>query len=215
MILDVSVTEYRHALTTRQIGLTLDRRTIALLRRESASTWFENPTTRRLTVDFTATPGFQWYVDMYSEAAALEPWRDIEYYFQQGNNDSVSQERLLFSRDAPILSVSAMASASEAIAGWFCQEEYGWDLYFRPARVTPDIIFSDNENGRRAVVEVKSSSDMGNPASKMTTDMINLLKALAPMKMLNPAIYNAVLIMVQVANATEVSLTSLVLEEEA
>ena len=215
MILDVSVTEYRHALTTRQIGLTLDRRTIALLRRESASTWFENPATRQLTVDFTTTPGFQWYVDMYSEAAALEPWRDIEYYFQQGNNNSVSQERLLFSRDAPILSVSAMASASEAIAGWFCQEQYGWDLYFRPTRVTPDIIFRDNENGRRAIVEVKSSSDMGNSASKITTEMINLLKALAPMKLLNPAIYNAVLIMVQVANATEVSLTSLVLEEEA
>ena len=112
------------------------------------------------------------------------------------------------------MSVSAMASASEAIAGWFCQEEYGWDLYFRPTRVTPDIIFSDNENGRRAIVEVKSSGDMGNPASKITTEMINLLRALAPMKLLNPAIYNAVLIMVQVANPTEVSLTSLVLEEE-
>ena len=214
MILDVSVTEYRHAVTGREIGLTLDRGTVASLRQESAPAWFENPSRRRLTLDFAAGRGFQWYVDRYSEAAALEPWRDIEYYFQQRNNDSVSQERLL-SRDAPTMSVSAMASASEAIAGWFCQEQYGWDLYFRPARVTPDIIFRDNENGRRAIVEVKSSSDMGNPTSKITTEMINLLKALAPMKLLNPAIYSAALIMVRVANATEVSLTSLVLEEEA
>lgn len=214
MILDVSVTEYRQTFTAWQIGLTRDKSTESMLRDVYVPAWFANPVNSHLTFDFTGSPGLQWYVDRYSEAVTSEPWRDIEYYFHQRNLGRVFRGRLFYPRSAPILNVSAMASASEAIAGWFCRSQYGWDLYFRPARVTPDIILRDNQTGRLALVEVKSSSNMGNPKRKMTTDMINLInKALLHTQRLRPALYNVALIMVQVASPTEVSLTSLVLEE--
>ena len=80
-------------------------------------------------------------------------------------------------------------------------------------RVTPDMIFYDNASSRLALVEVKSTSNMGNPTSKLTTETINLLKVLAPTKLLHSGKFIVALIMIQVASATEVHLTSLILEE--
>ena len=122
--------------------------------------------------------------------------------------------RLLFPVNYPMMNIAAMASAAEALAGWFCEEHYhDWDFYTRPSRVTPDLIFRDLVNRRFALVEVKSSGNLGNPQSKITTEMIKLLKVLAPMKLLNQSRYYLGLIMVQVASPVQVNLTSLILEE--
>ena len=217
MILDVSVTEYRHTITTQDVGLARDRQTISILRKTHAPAWFTNPVRSQLTADFTAPPGFQWYVDKYSEVTTQEPWNDIQLYFRRASRlqSSQPQQSMLYFplRSQPLLNIAAMASAAEAIAGWYCETYYNWGLVARPLRVTPDMIFYDNASSRLALVEVKSTSNMGNPTSKLTTEMINLFKVLAPTKLLHPSRFIAALIMIQVVSATEVHLTSLVLEE--
>ena len=75
------------------------------------------------------------------------------------------------------------------------------------------MVFRDRGSGRWALVEVKSSGRLGNVRSKLTTEMIKLLKILAATKQLRPSPYYVALIMVQVGGPTEVKLTSLVLEE--
>lgn len=217
MILNVSTTGYRHALTTQEIGLARDRQTIPILRKTHTPAWFANPVRRQFPADFTATRGFQWYVDKYSEVATQEPWNDIELYFQRTSRlqSPQLQQRMLYFplRSQPLLNIAAMASSAEAVAGWYCETHYNWDLLARPLRVTPDMIFYDNVSSRLALVEVKSTSNMGNPTSKLTTEMINLLKVLAPTKLLHSGKFIVALIMIQVASATEVHLTSLILEE--
>lgn len=216
MILDVSVTEYRHAVTGREVGLTRDRRTESRLRQTYAPAWFTNPRRWQWQADLDAAPGFQDYVDKYSEVTTKDPWDDIALFFQRASafgQTQFSSAALLYPAKTPELNIAAMASASEALAGWFCEDHYGWDLYARPSKVTPDIVFRDNANRRLALVEVKSSGRLGNPQSKLTTDMIKLLKILAPTKLLHPHKYYVGLIMVQVSGAYSVNLTSLRLDE--
>ena len=215
MILNVSVTEYRHAVTPHEVGLTRDRHTVSILRNQHAPQWFSNPTRWQWSADLASAPGFQWYVDMYSEVTTQEPWNDIDLFFRRvariGYNQN-PQGALLYP-SYPMLNIAAMASASEALAGWFCEKYYNWDLYVRPSRVTPDMIFQDIASGRLALVEIKSSGKLGNVQSKLTTEMIKLLKVLAPTKQLYPSRYYLALIMLQIADAANVNLTSLVLEE--
>ena len=217
MILDVAVTEYRHMITAHEIGLVRDRQTVSRLRKQYAPSWFASPNNRQMQVDFAVGQGFQWYVDKYSEVTTQEPWNDVTAYFQRVagiRSAQPPQSRLFYPlRNQPLLNTAAMASGAESIAGWFCETHYAWDLVTRPLRVTPDMVFLDSISRRLALVEVKSTSRMGNVRGKLTTEMINLLKVLAPTKLLQPGRFIAALIMVQVANSSEVHLTSLVLEE--
>lgn len=215
MILNVSVTEYRRELTHLEIGLARDRLTVATLRREHVPNWFANPTNFRMRADFGADGrGFQPYVDRYSEVATSEPWKDIELYFERKEGVGYAPAGALFYSDnRPILNTAALASATEALAGWFCEERYGWTLAHRPQRVSPDMVFTDNANDRLALVEVKSSSVQVNVIGRLTANMIDLLRILAFTKYLSPARYFAALIMVQLVGPDSVNLTSLVLEE--
>lgn len=217
MILDVEVTEYRHVVMPQEIGLTRDRQTVSILRNDYIPSWFSNESRWQWKADLTAGHGFQWYVDKYSEVTTLNPWDDIELYFQrlakvrQGSLPATGG--LLYPVNHPVLNIAAMASASEALAGWFCETRYNWNLVDRPSRVTPDMVFSSDDGSRLALVEVKSTSQSRNVGGKMTTEMIDLLRILAPTKLLHPGSYYAALIMVQITGANSVNLTSLVLEE--
>ncbi len=221
MILDVSVTEYRYTITSEQVGLTRDRQTLSILRNQQVPHWYSSESQWKWQADLTAGRGFQWYVDKYSEVTTQNPWDDVELYFRRVQRAArvgptqipIPQSRLLYPANRPVLNTFAMASAAEAIAGWFCETHYNWNLYRRPLKVTPDMIFRDNQSRRLALVEVKSTSSLRNIRSKLTTEMINLLKVLAPTKLINPGRYYAGLIMVQVADFSEVHLTSLILEE--
>lgn len=216
MLLDVSVTEYRRAIMPREIGLTRDRRTEGMLKRAYAPLWFSNPIQWQWQADLDATPGFQNYVDKYSEVTTQNPWDDIALFFQRARGFGQTQNPpsgLLYPVKAPELNIAAMASAAEALAGWFCEDRYGWTLYARPSKVTPDIVFRDDASGRLALVEVKSTGRLADVRTKLTADMIKLLKVLAPTKLLHPNRYYVGLVTIQVASATEVNLTSLVLEE--
>ena len=217
MILDVSVTEYRHTITTQEVGLTRDRQTVSRLREQYAPSWFASPNDWQRQVDLDVGRGFQWYVDKYSEVTTREPWNDVTLYFRRTagiRRAQPTQGGLFYTlRNQPVLNIAAMASAAEAIAGWFCETHYTWDLVTRPLRVTPDLIFVDSVSRRLALVEVKSTSKMGDMRSKLITEMINLLKVLAPTKLLQPGRFIVALIMIQVASPSEVHLTSLVLEE--
>ena len=214
MILNVSVTEYRRALTHLEIGLARDRLTVATLRREHVPNWFENPREWRWEVDTESGRGLQWYVDKYSEVATSEPWRDIELYFERGAAaNGAPSGALLYPNRRPTLNAAAMASSAEALAGWFCEDQYGWSFADRPRMVSPDIVFQDGANDRIALVEVKSSSARRNIIGRITSDMIDLLKILAFTKYLKPSRYCAALMMVQLVGASSVNLTSLILEE--
>ena len=216
MILDVSVTEYRHDVTALEIGLSRDKRTESMLRRTYVSAWFTNPRHWQQQADLNAPPGFQHYVDKYSEVTTKDPWDDIVLFFQRApalGQAQFSSGALRYPVKTHELNIAAMASASEALAGWFCEDRYGWDLYARPSRVTPDIVFRDSSSGRLALVEVKSSGRLGNPRSKLTTDMIKLLNILPHTKLLHPHKYYVGLIMVQVSGPNSVDLTSLRLDE--
>ena len=217
MILDVSVTEYRQTITAHEIGLVRDRQTISRLRRQNVPSWFASPNDWRRPVDLDVERGFQWYVDKYSEVTTRDPWNDVELYFRRTagiRRARHAQDDLFYPlRNEPLLNIAAMASAAEAIAGWLCETHYTWDLVTRPLRVTPDMVFFDSVSRRLALVEVKSTSKTGDIRSRLTTEMISLLKVLAPTKLLQPGPFIAALIMVQVANPSEVHLTSLVLEE--
>ena len=202
--------------TSQEVGLTRDRQTISTLRREYAPAWFSNPVQSEWKPDLTTGRGFQSYVDKYSEVAIQEPWNDIELFFQRAvglGQFQMPSRSLFYPMHRPLLNITALASASEALAGWFCESRYNWGLEARPTRVTPDMVFRDYSNRRLALVEVKSSGNMGDPKSRLTTEMINLLKVLASTKFLSPGRYYVGLIMVQVASPTEANLTSLVLEE--
>ena len=214
MILNVAVTEYRRELTHLQIGMTRDRLTVAALRRDYAPKWFENPREWRWEVDTEAGMGLQMYVNKYSEVATSEPWKDVELYFERGDvANGAPSGALLYPNRRPTLNTTAMASAAEALAGWFCEDQYGWSFAYRPRTVSPDIVFQDSANDRIALVEVKSSSLRGNVTGRMTTDMIDLLKMLAFTKYLKPSRYCAALIMIQLVGVSNINLTSLVLEE--
>ena len=217
MILDVAVTEYRHVVTSYEVGLTRDKHTESILRKEHAPAWFSNPVRSQATLDFAASRGFQWYVDKYSEVATQDPWDDISLFFRRAAR--VGQIRLrppsalLYTAQYPILNTSAMASASEALAGWFCETHYNWDLLLRPRRVTPDMVLLDRTSRQLALVEVKSTSKLGSVTARMTTETIKLLRVLAATKLLYPGSYYSVLIMVQVEDPSAIRLTSLALEE--
>lgn len=216
MILNVSVTEYRHPVTAHEVGLTRDTHTVSRLREQYVPLWFSAPFQRQWRADLTASPGFQWYVDKYAEVVTNEPWSDVELFFQRlaaVGRGPIPSSRLYYSGRYPLLNTAAMASGAEALAGWFCEVHYNWDLFTRPQRVSPDMVFRDNRSGRWALVEVKSSGRLGSVRSKLTTEMIKLLRILASTKLLSPSLYSVALIMIQVAGPTEVDLTSLVLEE--
>ena len=216
MILNVSVTEYRSELTLREIGLTRDRRTASSLRSVFVPRWFANPTSGRIRADFGEDgQEFQAYVDRYSEVAALEPWKDVELFFEKSARSGARRSNPLFypSDAYPLLNIAAMASAAEALAGWFCETHYGWTTLIRPQGVSPDMVFQDSAADRWALVEVKSSTILRNARGRMTTEMIDLLRVLAFTKYLSPRRYCAALIMIQIVGPADVNLTSLVLEE--
>lgn len=215
MILNVSVTEYRHSITAQEVGLTRDTQTVSRLREQYVPSWFSAPTRSQWQADLDSTPGFQWYVDKYSEVVTSEPWSDVELFFQRlaavGRRTAHGRNLYYPGRD-PLLNTAAMAYSAEALAGWYCEESYNWDLITRPQRVSTDIVFLD-QSGRWALVEVKSTGRSGSVRGKMTTEMIKLLRILAATKLLRPDLYYVVLMMVQVVGPTDIRLTNLVLEE--
>ena len=214
--LEVSVAEYRRVLTPREIGLTRDAQTVSTLRSEYVPLWFANRTAWRWRADFDEPPGFQRYVDLYSEVTTHQPWDDVALFFdrvEKAGNVAVPLDPLSYSDPRPLMNSTAMASAAEALAGWFCEVHYGWERYARPQTVSPDILFSDAANNLLAMVEVKSSSVQLNLRSRLTSAMIDLLKILAPTKQLRPGRYSVNIIMIQVVGVAEVNLTSLILEE--
>ncbi len=216
MILDVSVTEYRHQVTAHEVGLTRDTYTVSRLRERYVPSWFSAPAQRQWSADLTASPGFQWYVDKYAEVTTSEPWNDVDLFFQRlaaVGRGSAQGGPLFYPGRYPLLNTAAMASSAEALAGWFCETHYNWDLVTRPQRVSPDMVFRDSQSGRWALVEVKSTGRRGSVRSKLTAEMIKLLRILASTKQLRPRPYYVALIMVQVAERTDVELSSLVLEE--
>ena len=216
MILNVSVTEYRHSVAAHEVGLTRDTHTVSRLREQYVPSWFSLPSQWQWRADLTASPGFQWYVDKYSEVTTSEPWNDVVLFFQRlaaVGRGSAQRGSLFYPGRHPLLNTAAMASSAEALAGWFCETHHNWDLFTRPQRVSPDMVFHDNRSGRWALVEVKSTGRLGSVRSKLTTEMIKLLRILAATKLLRPSLYYTALIMVQVAGPTDVDLTSLVLEE--
>ena len=217
MIIDVEVTEYRHGITTDQIGLSRDTHSQKRLRSTYAPGWFSSPSRWLWRADLAASPGFQHKVDKFAEVTAVEPWQDIiEYFARKAVAGGVQPPTgaLHYPGRYPILNTGAMAAATEGLAGWFCEDRYHWHLIERPPRVTPDFVFAERGTGRYATVEVKSSGRLADPKSKLETDMIKVLRMLAPTKLLRPSVhYYAGLIMIQVAHATSVRLTSLVLEE--
>ncbi len=217
MILNVSVTEYRHPVTAHEVGLTRDTLTISRLRERYVPSWFSSRARSQWQwqADLDAGTGFQTYVDKYTEVTTSEPWNDVELFFDRlaavGRRASYGGS-LYYPGRYPLLNSAAMANAAEALAGWFCEEHYDWDLATRPRRVSPDIVFRD-KGGRWALVEVKSTGRSGSVRAKMTNEMIKLLRILATTKLLRPRLYFVVLIMIQVAGPSDVKLTSLVLEE--
>ncbi len=217
MIIDVSVTEYRHPVTPREIGLTRDTHTVAMLKRHYVPSWFQAPKRWQWSADLTANPGFQWYVDKYTEFVTEEPWNDVVLFFQRravAGRGQIRLGSLYYPGRYPLLNTSAMAGSAEALAGWFCEDQYQWDLIIRPQRISPDMVFHDSNNGRSALVEVKSTSQNKNVQPQLRDDMIKLLKILAATKLLSPRRkYYAVLMMIEVAESTDVKLTSLILEE--
>ncbi len=216
MILNVSVTEYRHSVTAHEVGLTRDTHTVSRLREQYVPSWFSTPNQWQWKADLAANRGFQWYVDKYTEVTTSEPWNDVDLFFQRLARVGARSARvgpLLYTLRYPILNAAAMASAAEALAGWFCETHYNWDLITRPQRVSPDMVFHDSRSGRLALVEVKSTGRSGSVRSKVTGEMIKLLRVLAITKQLRPRPYYVALIMVQVAGPTDVALSSLVLEE--
>lgn len=111
-----------------------------MLKRAYAPLWFSEPMQWRWQADLDATLGFQNYVDKYSEVTTQNPWDDIALFFQRARGFGQTQNPpsgLLYPVKAPELNIAAMASAAEALAGWFCEDRYGWTLYARPSKVTP------------------------------------------------------------------------------
>ena len=220
MILDVAVTEYRHTITAHEIGLVRDRQTVSRLRKQYAPSWFSRSNQWQWKANLS--PGrpperaFQWYVDKYSEFTTQNPWDDVVLFLQRAGNAGLVQNlptgRLLYP-SYPIMNTAAMASAAEGLAGWFCESYYGWELVVRPPRVTPDMVFRDISSGRIALVEVKSSSRPGNPTGQLTSEMIKLLKVLAPTKLIRRSNYFTGLVRVHVEGPTTVNLAVLLLEE--
>ena len=218
MIIDVSVTEYRHSLTSRQIGLTRDRHTTSILREQYVPLWFQSPRMGQWKADLNAYPGFQQYVNKYTEVTTEEPWNDVVLFFRRlaaVGSRPIQTGGLFYPGRYPLLNTAAMAGAAEALAGWFCEDHYNWDLFTRPQGVQPDMVFRDSKNGRWAFVEVKSTSQKKNVETQLRNDMIKLLSTLPHTKLLNPSarLYYVVLIMVKVVGPADVELTSLVLEE--
>ena len=216
MILNVSVTEYRPLVTAHELGLARDTHTVARLRQRYAPSWFSNPSNWVWRPDLDAAPGFQHYVDKYAESSTLAPWEDVILFFNRlaaVSGTPITPGPLYYPARYPLLNTAAMASATEALAGWFCEQYHHWSLISRPARVTPDLLFRDPTNHRWALIEVKSSGKLGDVKKKLTTFMIKLLPILASTKLLRPNLYYAGVILAQVASPTDVHLTSLILEE--
>jgi hypothetical protein len=213
MVLSVDVTQYTHGFDRKDIGRTRDAFTAKLLRQHAANTWFANPKISVWPADFSVAPGFDWFVRKYAEVILGDPWRDVELYF---NNAAALQgaNPLGYPPRHPLLNTAAMAMAAEALAGWFCETNYPWAFIGRPQRVSPDLIFYDRAQARYVLIEVKSSGrETWNVRAKLTTDMINLLRTVAPTKHLTPSKYVAGVIAIQVIGPAAASLSSLILEE--
>jgi len=214
LILNVDVTEYRHPVTSHEIGLARDPLSAKVLRQNYAHAWFSSPTARRWQPDLSGTPGFQRYVDKYAEVVVDDPWADIILYHTQSAMLAGAPTPLAFPPRYPLLNSAAMAMAAEALAGWYCQTTHPWWFLGRPQRVSPDMIFYDTNSARYALVEVKSSGKSSfNVKTKVTSDMIKLLRTLALTKQISAGRYLAGVILVQVTGPATAGLTSLLLEE--
>lgn len=215
-VLNVSGVEYRNQIDPRVLGLVRDTHTEKVLRSQYAPAWFQRPTPLSWSADLTSARGFQWYVDKYSEAVTVEPWDDVVQFFGRlgkAAGKPAPIPPLFYPARFPILNTAAMAAAAEALAGWFCEYRYGWQLIIRPPRVTPDLVFLDSSSLQYVNVEVKSSGKVVDVKAKLLTEMIKVLRVLNASKQLRPGPYVAALVMVQVKSAAEVVLSSLVLEE--
>jgi hypothetical protein len=214
LILNVTVTEYKHPVTNQEIGLARDAFTAKVLRANYAPAWFSSPKNWGWRPDLNGTPGFRRYVTKYAEVVLGDPWADIVLYYDQRARLAGAPTPLGFPPWYPQLNSQAMAMAAEALAGWFCRATYQWDFLGRPQRVSPDLIFYERHTGRCALIEVKSS---GRPSfsvkKKLTSDMIKLLRTLALTKQISAARYLAGVILVQVTGRATAVLSSLVLEE--
>ena len=207
MIIDVSVTEYHHSVTAHEIGLTRDRHTTSRLRERYVPSWFHSPNKWTWKADLTTHPGFQWYVDKYAEITTSDPWNDVVLFFRRlatVGPGPIQTGGLFYPGRYPLMNPAAMAGSAEALAGWFCETHYNWDLFTRPQGVSPDMVFHDSQSGRWALVEVKSTSQNKNVQTQLRTDMIKLLKTLPHTKLLgsSTSLYYVVLIMVQVVGPT-------------
>ena len=161
MVINVDITEYRAPVTAYEVGLAGNRSGAKLLKERYSSAWFSSPQSQSKQLDVTPSAGFQKLVDKYAEVTTHDPWSDVTLYFQR-----LSSGPLRF----PILNTAAMAAASEAIAGWFCETSHPWGLLLRPPRVTPDLIFMDTATGRWVLVEVKATA-RPHLGTKSTTDL--------------------------------------------
>jgi len=202
VVINVDVTEYRAPITRYEVGLAGNRPGAKLLKQRYSSAWFSAPKLQSKQLDVAAGAGFQKFVDKYAEVTTFDPWSDVNLYFQRRSAG--------FSRFS-ILNTAAMAAASEAIAGWFCETAHSWALLLRPPRVTPDLIFLDTATGRWVLVEVKATA-RARLGTKVTTDMTKLLRHLSSVYMLSKGKYTAVILTVQVKDESSVALQSVVLE---
>jgi hypothetical protein len=168
-VINVDIIEYRAAITKYEVGLAGNRPGAKLLKDRYSQAWFSSPISDAKQLDLTRAGGFQAYVDAYTEVTTSDPWNDVELYFQ----------RLIAAPSRfPILNTAAMAAASEAIAGWFCETAHPWVLLLRPPRITPDLILVDTDNDRWVLVEVKATARQ-RLGSRATTDMTKPLRNLS------------------------------------
>ena len=111
-MINIDIVEYRAAITKYEVGLAGNRPGAKLLKDRYSQAWFLSRTTDVKQLDPTEAGGFQAYVDAYTEVTTADPWNDVELYFQRV---------IAAPSRVPILNTAAMAAASEAIAGWFCE----------------------------------------------------------------------------------------------
>jgi hypothetical protein len=215
VIIDVNVVEYHSLISSYEIGLSRDTHTVKTLRKKYAPRWFLKGKPSKWRADLAANGGFQQYVDKYAEVVALGPWDDVVEFFRRApsNVSTLPPGPLSYPASYPLLNTAAMAAATEALAGWFCQSKYGWDAITRPPRLTPDLIFRDRTTKRWALVEVKSSGSRTDPQRKIKTEIVKVLKLLAATKALRPSQYLVGLVFVQVIGPSTADLTCLILEE--
>lgn len=214
-IVFLNYTAYRQNLTQDALKRVRDNIYIATLKARYVPTWFQQPALGQYQVD-VAGRSFKRAIAKYAEVEVTDPWADIELYFRNlaiARGQVPPKPVLGYTGRVPMLNTGTMASAAEALAGWFCERHYGWAFLRRPQRVTPDLIFWDRATLRYSLVEVKSTGPTGNLKARVVNDMIKLLKHLAIAKLEGAGPYYAALIKVRIVSQTDIELLSLLLEE--